>query len=200
VLADIRGSAFKSNAAKRQRYADLFDAVRRTHVDYVSIFTFLRDSCRFDRENIGAAKTDFLSARRALSSDRELTKADASAYLHVAEDLGERRFIAATLWYYHYEDSEGYDLDSNLKIDSKINLALSHDDGAERNWDSASTLLWAKIKDSNDYSEIAEFAKTAIYSITARFNAVVVSYTELEGAWKYDRPVRPSIIAVRSGQ
>jgi hypothetical protein len=194
-LSDVRGIDFKNQKKRLKIYEDLFGVLRQIHVDYVDMFTNLRDdmSNASEARDIGKIISKFRRRREKLSSLRVLSKHDADAYIKIADDVAEARYLASVLWYFQYLDKEDYIIRNDDHLDYEIFAALSH--SGTHGWDSASTSFLIFVKDSEDSEEIISVADKMVTSIGLRFGTVLRAYSELEGNWRYSRKPKSSALS-----
>lgn len=194
VLADIRGQTFRNRQEQLDRYKLLYDSTRAIHIDYIKVLTRFRDNIQSAEDNTGFVKAleIFKKNRTVNAGDRTLTKLEAKSYLDLKNDIAERRFLVSIIAYFYYNmDRVRYCSD----INQADNLLLSADfSQREAGWISVSTLLWLSINSNGEKNNALEHINAVISSVGERFSTIEKTYSELEGNWRYSKPLSTSRI------
>ena len=193
MFLDLR-EAFPSDRQKRlARYDELFQSVRFIHTDYISMIrAFIDDVHMGDGPKVKNAKRSFLKARRQHADQRMIDKLDASNFAELTDDIAEKRFLIAVLWYFHYRSNPGYVRPTLETLDAEIWLAMRDPKGSEGSWDSASTYFWDRIEENNSEYDLQEEARDLLVSVNERFLLILTAYNEIERSWRFEQPTTPT--------
>ena len=174
VFADLRGSAFAAEAARRENYKLLFDDLRGTHKAYVELFLEFKNAvyAATDADQIEAAKTRFLDQRAPVSQQRTFLSYEAEALAKLDLPGNEKAFLETVRTYLIVQWYPSAQMLSFLRD------APSQKIGSMSDW------FYSQIQQKTDRDSLLRETDRALETISESYSGLIASYSEIDPAFR----------------